>query len=310
MRLLMFKQGRERRLGVLRRPDEGEAREAIDVLELARSLGSEPPAPDLRSLIEGGDPGLNRLRELVSSRKASGPAIVRPLAGLQLLPPLDPPAGNVIGIGRNYHSHAAESARAWGEALKPPTVFTKGQQSLTGPYDDIVVDPAISRQIDWEVELGVVVGRRGINIKPEEAMRHVFGYTVVNDVSARDIQNGWGGQYFKGKSLDRSSPIGPWVVTADEIPDPQALRLTLRVNGQVKQSGSTADMIHSVADLIAWLSIGMSLVPANLIATGTPDGVGFARTPPEFLEPGDVMETEVEGVGALHNRVVAAAPRV
>ena len=306
----MFKQGRERRLGVVRQPGAGEAGEVIDVLELASNLGAEPPAPDLRGLIEGGDPLLNRLRELVSSRKASGPAIVRPLAGLQLMPPLDPPAGNVIGIGRNYRSHAAESAGAWGEQLEPPTVFTKGQLSLTGPYDDIVVDPAISQQIDWEVELGVVIGRRGINIKPEEAMRHVFGYTVVNDVSARDIQNGWGGQYFKGKSLDHSSPVGPWVVTADEIPDPQALRLTLRVNGQVKQSGSTADMIYPVADLIAWLSIGMSLVPANLIATGTPDGVGFARTPPEFLKPGDVMETEVEGVGALHNRVVAAASRV
>ena len=180
---------------------------------------------------------------------------------------------------------------------------------MTGPYDDIVIDPAVSRQIDWEVELGVVLGRRGLNVKPADAMRHVFGYTVINDVSARDIQNGWGGQYFKGKSLDRSSPVGPWVVTADEIPNPQQLRLRLRVNGEVKQDGNTADMIYPVADLIAWLSIGMSLVPGNLIASGTPDGVGFARTPPEFLKPGDTMESEVEGIGSLRNRIVAAASR-
>jgi 2-keto-4-pentenoate hydratase/2-oxohepta-3-ene-1,7-dioic acid hydratase in catechol pathway len=306
MRLLMFRQGQERRLGLLR---QEETSEVIDVLELARRLGIEPPAPDLRTLIEGSDLALQRLGEMVSSRKASDTAVIRPLSGLTLLPPLDPPAGNVLAIGRNYRSHAAESARAWGEQLKPPTVFTKGQLSLTGPYDDIVIDPAISEQIDWEAELGIVIGQRGINIEPGEAMRHVFGYTVVNDVSARDIQNGWGGQFFKGKSLDRSSPVGPWVVTADEIPDPQALRLELRVNGVVKQSGSTAEMIHPVAELIAWLSIGMSLVPGNLIASGTPDGVGFARTPPEFLRPGDLMETEVEGVGALHNRIVAAAPR-
>ncbi|HYS00714.1 MAG TPA: fumarylacetoacetate hydrolase family protein, partial [Candidatus Eisenbacteria bacterium] len=202
--------------------------------------------------------------------------------------------------------HAAESARAWGENVKPPTVFTKAQTSITGPYDDIAIDPAISEKIDWEVELGVVIGMAGINIKPENAMNHVFGYTVVNDVSARDIQNGWGGQFFKGKSLDRSSPIGPWIVTADEIGDPKQLRLSLKVNGVVKQDGNTRDMIYPVAELIAWLSIGMTLLPGTVIATGTPDGVGFARTPPEFLKAGDVMETEVERVGLLRNRMVGA----
>jgi 2-keto-4-pentenoate hydratase/2-oxohepta-3-ene-1,7-dioic acid hydratase in catechol pathway len=139
-----------------------------------------------------------------------------------------------------------------------------------------------------------------------DAMSHVFGYTVVNDISARDIQNGWGGQFFKGKSLDASSPVGPWVVTADEIPDVQNLRVSLRVNGETKQDGNTRDMINSVAQLVAWLSVGMTLLPGNLIATGTPDGVGFARTPPEFLKAGDVLETEVEKVGLLRNRMVAA----
>lgn len=303
MKLVMFRQGNQRRLGVVR---DAEAGEVVDVPELAGALGSEPPAADVLTLIEGGDLALNRLRELVSSRKAAGPSIVRKLAGLALLAPLDPPRGNVLAIGRNYAKHASESARAWGEQVKPPTVFTKGQLSVTGPYDDIVIDPAISAQLDWEVELGIVVGRRGINITAADASRHVYGYTVINDVSARDIQHGWGGQFFKGKSLDRSSPMGPWIVTADEIANPQALRLQLRVNGEVKQDGTTADMIHSVADLVAWLSIGMTLLPGNLIASGTPDGVGFARTPPEFLKAGDLMESEVEGIGVLRNRMVAA----
>jgi 2-keto-4-pentenoate hydratase/2-oxohepta-3-ene-1,7-dioic acid hydratase in catechol pathway len=138
----------------------------------------------------------------------------------------------------------------------------------------------------------------------------VFGYTVVNDVTARDIQHNWGGQFFKGKSLDASSPIGPWIVTADEIPDPQSLRVTLKVNGELKQEGNTADMIYPVDELIVWLSKGMTLLPGALIATGTPDGVGFARTPPQFLKPGDTMETEVEQVGAMRNRFVAVTAPV
>jgi 2-keto-4-pentenoate hydratase/2-oxohepta-3-ene-1,7-dioic acid hydratase in catechol pathway len=137
-------------------------------------------------------------------------------------------------------------------------------------------------------------------------MNHVFGYFVLNDVSARDIQNGWGGQYFKGKSLDRSCPIGPWVVTKDDVPDPGNLGLRLTVNGVVKQEGSTRDMIHPVDSIIEWTSKGMTLLSGTLIATGTPDGVGFARKPPEFLHPGDQMETEVSGIGVLRNRMVAA----
>jgi 2-keto-4-pentenoate hydratase/2-oxohepta-3-ene-1,7-dioic acid hydratase in catechol pathway len=134
----------------------------------------------------------------------------------------------------------------------------------------------------------------------------VFGYTVLNDVTARDIQSGWGGQYFKGKSLDRSCPTGPWIVTSDEVENPQALDLALRVNGTVKQAGNTRDMIYPVEAIIEWVSKGMTLLPGTLIASGTPDGVGFARTPPEYLQPGDVMESEVEGIGLLRNRIVSA----
>jgi len=305
MKLLMFKDGSGRRLGVVR---GDQLDEVVDLSALTGALGSQELPADLIGLIDAGGETMNRVRELVSSRKATGgPPVVRALKDLTLLPPLDPPRGDVLAIGRNYEKHAAESARAWGEQVKPPTVFTKAQTSVTGPFDDIVIDPRVSEKIDWEVELGVVIGRKGANIKADEAMNHVFGYTVINDVSARDIQNNWGGQFFKGKSLDASSPVGPWVVTADEIPDPQALRVSLRVNGEVKQDGNTRDMIYPVSQLIVWLSVGMTLRPGSLIASGTPDGVGFARTPPEFLKPGDLMETEVEGIGQLRNRMVAAA---
>jgi 2-keto-4-pentenoate hydratase/2-oxohepta-3-ene-1,7-dioic acid hydratase in catechol pathway len=303
MRFLMFKQAGGRRLGVLA---EGHADTVVDLTELAEASGSTPPPADLLALIDAGDAGIAAVRTLVAKLKPSAAApIMRPLAGLKLLAPLDPPRGNVIAIGRNYAKHAAETA-ARGEAPKPPTVFSKAITSITGPQDDIPIDPAVSDEIDWEVELGVVIGKAGVNITKEDALEHVFGYTVINDVTARDIQSGWGGQFFKGKSLDSSCPSGPWVVTRDEVADPQSLNLRLTVNGAVKQDGTTAEMIHPVDAIISWVSIGMTLLPGMMIATGTPDGVGFARTPPEFIRVGDVVEAEVESIGALRNRFVAA----
>jgi 2-keto-4-pentenoate hydratase/2-oxohepta-3-ene-1,7-dioic acid hydratase in catechol pathway len=288
MRLITFRTRGESRVGVLRAGDQ----EAV----------VELPEPDLRSLIEAGEEGLAAARAAMSSSRAP----VHRLSELDLLPPLPEPRGNVIAIGRNYQKHAQETAME-GSDPSPPTVFTKAITSLTEPFADIAIDPSISDQIDWEVELAVIIGRRGANIKRANAREFVFGYMVLNDISARDIQMGWGGQYFKGKSLDRSCPTGPWIVTADEVPEPQSLNLSLRVNGTVKQDGNTRDMIYPVDVIIEWLSNGMTLLPGAIIATGTPDGVGFARTPPEFLKPGDVMETEVEGIGTLRNRIVSPA---
>ena len=285
----MFRADGGRRLGALRPRTEDE------VVEL-------PEFADLVALIDAGEAGLASARSTLSSARATS----RRLADLELLAPLDPPRGNVIAIGRNYQQHAAETALAEGRQPEPPTIFTKAITSLTEPFADIAIDPRVSDKIDWEVELAVLIGKRGVNIKREHGFDHVFGYTVLNDVTARDIQAGWGGQYFKGKSLDRSSPTGPWVVTPDEVDDPQALSLLLRVNGIVKQDGNTRDMIHPVDAIIEWASKGMTLLAGALIATGTPDGVGFARTPPEFLQPGDVMETEVQGIGLLRNRIVQA----
>ena len=207
----------------------------------------------------------------------------------------------------NCSAWTEESARKEGYEPQPPTVFTKAITSLTEPFADIAIDPAISDKIDWEAELAVVIGRRGPNIKRTDARAHVFGYTVLNDVTARDIQNEWGGQYFKGKSLDRTCPTGPWIVTTDELKEPQRLGVRLRLNGKLEQDGNTRDMIYPVDAIIEWVSKGMTLLPGAIIATGTPDGVGFWRTPSETLHPGDVMETEVEGIGKLRNRIVAAS---
>jgi 2-keto-4-pentenoate hydratase/2-oxohepta-3-ene-1,7-dioic acid hydratase in catechol pathway len=301
MKLLMFREGNERRLGVAR---SGAPDEIVDVTEATDGSGSASLPIDVLGVIDGGEEALNRLGELASSGSGEG---VRRLADLALLPPFDPPRGNVLAIGRNYQKHAEEGARALNIEVGPPTIFTKAITTITGPHSDIPINAAVSTNIDWEVELGVVIGRRGSNIKRANALDHVFGYTVLNDVTARDIQHGWGGQWFKGKSLDGSCPVGPWVLTKDEVPDVQALQLHLRVNGVLKQDGNTRDMIYPIDEIIEWLSVGMTLLPGMLIATGTPDGVGFARTPPEFLRPGDVMETEVEGIGQLRNTVVDCA---
>jgi 2-keto-4-pentenoate hydratase/2-oxohepta-3-ene-1,7-dioic acid hydratase in catechol pathway len=303
MRLLMFEHGNGRRLGVLA---AGRSDTVIDLAELAKASGSTPPPADLMALIDAGDAGLASIKHLLAKLKPAADApVTRPLDKLKLLAPLDPPRGNVIAIGRNYAKHAAETA-AKGEKPKPPTVFSKAITTITGPHDDIPIDPGVSEEIDWEVELGVVIGKAGINITREDALKHVFGYTVINDVTARDIQSDWGGQYFKGKSLDSSCPSGPWVVTPDEVEDPQALSLRLTINGTLKQDGTTSEMIHPVDSIISWVSVGMTLLPGMMIATGTPDGVGFARKPPEFIHVGDVVEAEVEGIGTLRNKFVAA----
>jgi len=294
MKLLMFRNhanaadydGR-RRLGALR---PGHEDEVVDLSEVAT---------DVLAVIDAGERGL-----ALAHRAAADAKRGIPLSEVTLLAPIDSPRGNIIAMGRNYQKHAEETAMD-GD-VKPPTIFTKAITSITGPYDDIAIDPSISDKLDWEVELGVVIGKPGANITRRDAMDHVFGYFVLNDVSARDIQNGWGGQFFKGKSLDRSCPTGPWVVTKDEVPDPGKLALRLTLNGVVKQDSNTEDMIHPVDAIIEWSSKGMTLLAGALIATGTPDGVGFARTPPEYLKAGDVMETEVAGIGVLRNRIVPA----
>jgi len=255
-------------------------------------------------------PGLSML-DVITHGETALPDLSRiarppvPFDTSTLLAPIPKPKRNIFCVGLNYIEHAREGARAAGRELKLPSVpmfFTKATNAVNGPFNDIPFEARVSAQIDWEVELGVVIGRRGKNISAAEAMRYVFGYTIVNDVSARDLQTAHG-QFFKGKSLDGACPMGPWIVTADEIPDPHALPLRCRVNGVTKQDSNTNDMIFKIPALIESLSLGMTLEPGDVIATGTPEGVGFARKPPEFLQPGDVVECEVEGVGVIRNKV-------
>ena len=234
---------------------------------------------------------------------------VHNIAEVQLAAPIPRPHKNIMCLGHNYAEHAQESNAARGlstSAAEPVAVFTKAPTSVNGPYSEIIIDPAVSEQVDWEAELAVIIGKGGRHIREEDALSHVFGYTVLNDVSARDIQFRHK-QYFLGKSLDGYCPMGPWIITADEIPDPQQLPIRLKVNGVVKQESNTSQMINSVAQTIALLSTGMTLEPGDIIATGTPSGVGFARKPPEFLHAGDVMETEIDGIGVLRNTIVQAS---
>jgi 2,4-diketo-3-deoxy-L-fuconate hydrolase len=226
------------------------------------------------------------------------------LERVRLLAPASP-RKNVFCVGRNYLGHAEEIARARGTALKlpdAPTFFSKAPTAIADPGDALHFSSAVSLELDWEAELAVIVGRRCRDVPEEDALGVIFGYTCLNDITARDLQRTHL-QWFKGKSLDDACPIGPWIVGADEIPDPQALHITLRVNGVEKQSGDTATMIFGVRAIVAWLSRGLTLEPGDVIATGTPDGVGFARTPPEFLKNGDVVEVEIDAIGTLRNTI-------
>jgi 2-keto-4-pentenoate hydratase/2-oxohepta-3-ene-1,7-dioic acid hydratase in catechol pathway len=223
----------------------------------------------------------------------------RPLNGTRLEAPLRP--GKIVAIGLNYHEHAAESGV---EAPAAPLIFAKFPSSVVGPSAEIVVDRRLTQSVDYEAELGVVVGRRMRNVAREDALGHVFGYTVVNDVSARDAQSG-DGQWVRAKSMDTFCPTGP-VVVAGEIADPQALRLWTTVNGELMQDASTADMIFGVAELLAYCSSNFTLEPGDLLITGTPWGVGIVRDPPVTLQAGDVVETGIDGIGTLRNPVVDA----
>ena len=258
---------------------------------------------DVLSLIEMGAAGLERTRALAA--EAAGHAL--PYDPAMLLAPIPNPRRNIFCLGLNYAEHAEESLRSKGLDVKmpeAPVFFTKATTTANGPFMDIPFDPQVSSAVDWEVELAVVIGKAGVNIPRARAMEHVFGYMVLNDVSARDLQRRHQ-QFFKGKSLDGYCPMGPALVTADEIPDPHALGLRCRVNGVLKQESSTAHLLFDIPAIIESLARGMTLLPGDIIATGTPSGVGFARTPPEFLQPGDVVECEVDGVGLIRNTVRA-----
>jgi 2-keto-4-pentenoate hydratase/2-oxohepta-3-ene-1,7-dioic acid hydratase in catechol pathway len=277
------------------------------VLDLqAAQVDGRRAAPDtLLELIQQGPEAWKFAAEVVLAEIRLRPDSTYGVGDVQWHAPVPRPLKNVFCVGRNYAAHVKEGAAAFKtEATLPeiPVFFSKAPTAVTGPFDDLPRHSAVTQQMDWEAELGVIIGRSGRNIAARDALSHVFGYTVINDITARDLQQRHT-QWFKGKSLDGSCPMGPVVVTADEFGDPQNKRISLRVNGVAKQDARTSDMIFTVATIIEWLSKGLTLEPGDIIATGTPEGVGMGRTPQEWLQDGDIVETEVESIGALRNVV-------
>jgi 2-keto-4-pentenoate hydratase/2-oxohepta-3-ene-1,7-dioic acid hydratase in catechol pathway len=303
LRLLSFapSAGGEIRVGVLSK--EGRVVDLGSAAERLRMKLSFDPA-QMISLITAGERARDEVRTLLEKASPGGPCVEE----VRLFAPIPAPRRNVHCVGWNYVEHFEEgkSLRDSGQTLpEHPVFFTKGTNAVNGPYDAIPWDPRVSVAIDWEVELAVIVGRRGKNLSEEAAMSYVFGYCVLNDTTARDLQQiKHGGQWWKGKSLDGHAPMGPWIVTADGF-DWSSRRLVSRVNGVVKQDGNTSQMYFKVPRLLAELSLGLTLEPGDILATGTPPGIGHARKPPEYLRPGDVLESEIEGIGVLRNTIQA-----
>jgi len=227
---------------------------------------------------------------------ALGGGVVDP----EFLAPIVAP-GKLMAIGLNFSDHIRETGSV---APKNPILFMKANTSLTGPFDDIVVDPEMTQMADYETELTVIIGQRTKGISKSDAMGVIFGYTVANDVTARDCMKA-DGQLVRSKSFDTYCPNGPWITTADSVPNPQALAMKTWVNGEVRQDSSSSEMLFPIDHLIHFLARGMTLEPGDILMTGTPHGVGFVMDPPRALQAGDVVECEVEGLGTLRNRVVA-----
>jgi 2,4-didehydro-3-deoxy-L-rhamnonate hydrolase len=266
-------------------------------------------------------PGLiddeSRLRDLSAlvqdiDATVLGPAALRRIATASDLPVIREPVrwgacvghvGKVICVGLNYHEHVREVGAV---APKEPILFMKAASAVCGPNDDVLLPPD-AEAVDWEVELGVVIGTRATRVPIERALDYVAGYCVVNDVSERHWQLQGTGQWVKGKSSDTFAPLGPWLVTADEIPDPQQLRLTLQLNGETRQAGTTADMVFGVREIVSYISRFMTLLPGDVICTGTPPGVGMGCKPPRYLREGDVMELAIEKLGVQRQRCSRAS---
>jgi 2-keto-4-pentenoate hydratase/2-oxohepta-3-ene-1,7-dioic acid hydratase in catechol pathway len=233
------------------------------------------------------------------------------LSDVKLLAPIRNPRRNVFCVGWNYLEHFAEGQGMRGpnddaqQMPEFPALFSKQPGCVVGPEAPVWHPAPVSNQLDWEVELAIVIGVPGRDISEDRALEHIFGYTVANDVSVRDVQRRHGGQWWKGKNFDTHCPLGPWIVTSDEIGDPHKLHITLRVNGVTKQDSNTSYLAFRIPRIIKEVSTGMRLEPGDVILTGTPSGVGFARNPPEFLKVGDVMEAEVEKIGVLRNGIAA-----
>lgn len=286
MKLLTFAAGGKVRPGVL----DGEA-----VVDLAAAGLPVNAQGDLMEIVKGGDVALERVRQAMKA-----PSAVRyKLAEVKVMAPLLAPS-KIIAVGLNYIDHCKEANLP---VPTEPVLFSKFPNSITGPYDDLTWPEGVTKEVDYEVELGVVVGKQGKDIAESDAMSYVFGYTVVNDVSARDLQFANAKQWDRGKSMDTFCPWGPYIVTRDEIADPHNLGVRTILNGKEMQNSNTKNLIFNIPQILAYTSQGTTLMPGDLIPTGTPFGVGFSRTPPVFLKHGDECVCEVDQIGAIRNRV-------
>ncbi|MEZ4637164.1 MAG: fumarylacetoacetate hydrolase family protein [Caldilineaceae bacterium] len=283
MKLVTYDGGQGPRLGLL---------SGDNVVDVASASNGALPA-DMRSFLEMGDAGLTQARGLTS---ASG----LPVSSVRILAPISNPS-KIVAIGLNYMDHCRE------QGIQPPTrptTFTKFPSSIIGPGDDIRWNPELTSKVDWEVELAVVIGKEARNVSADNAFDVIAGYTICHDVSARDLQLEKGDQWIVGKSLDTFCPLGPVIVTKDEIADPHDLGLRCLVNGKAVQDSNTKELIFNIPYLIEYLTKGITLLPGDVITTGTPDGVGAFLTPPIFLKDGDEVTVEIDGIGAMTNRCV------
>jgi 2-keto-4-pentenoate hydratase/2-oxohepta-3-ene-1,7-dioic acid hydratase in catechol pathway len=288
MRLLTYLVDGEHRLGAL----VGDRVVDLAAAQSARAGGSGLPA-DMRALIAAGPDVWARLASDLAAADLS--PFSQPLAETRLAAPVQP--SKICAIGLNYLDHVLEGGR---QVPKSPVLFAKLPSTVIGPGDTIGWEPALSDKIDWEAELAVVIGRTARRVRAADAYDYVFGYTCANDVSARDLQDR-DGQWTRAKSLDTFCPLGPWIVTRDEVPDPHSLPIQCTVNGEVVQKSNTDQLIFRIPELIEYLSRAFTLLPGDVILTGTPPGVGHYRNPPRYLQDGDTAMVEIEGIGALVN---------
>ena len=277
----------------------------LDLATAGRRMNEAADFGSMLALIRGGDATLGALQRMESRLDEFGDAWLE--AGrVRLLAPIPAPLRNILCVGRNYADHVREGFDKAGKATKlpeAPQFFTKATGTINGPEGDVRLDPKVTRLLDYEVELGVIIGTAGRDISTERAFQHVFGYTVLNDITARDLQKRHD-QWFKGKSLDTTCPIGPCIVDRDTIGDPRTLELSLTVNGEPRQRATVGQMIFDIPTLIAELSAGLTLEAGDIIATGTPSGVGYAMTPTRALKDGDVIVAKIDRIGELRNRIV------
>lgn len=302
MYLCSYLQNQTEKYGAL----TADQQKVIDLVSAERELFSKPLLPSSLNEAISIPTAQERLREVYQKAVENENLDVTPFKDIELLAPIIKPNRNIFCLGINYREHAYEFEKTTDASKaipKDPIVFSKLPTTVIGPDQPILSHSHVTSELDYEGEFAIILGKEGTNIRKEDAFDYIFGYTIINDVTARDLQRKHK-QWLLGKGLDSFGPMGPYIVTKDQLPDPQNLSLQTRVNGEVRQNSNTELLIFDIPTIIATLSNGITLKPGDIIATGTPKGVGMGFEPPKFLKPGDVVEIEIEGIGVLRNHVV------